>query len=78
MKILVHTFALGYTDDPGIHAAQPIWEWQQTEQGQWVMEHCCPEPVWTVSLDHRTYQYRVNIVADLSDQDSTYYCLKWK
>ena len=78
MKILVHTFCLDYNVDPAIHAAQPIWEWQQTEQGQWIMEHCCPEPTWTVSLDYRTYQYNVNIVADLDDQDSTYFCLKWK
>ena len=65
------------SDDPEIYAAQPIYEWQQTEQGRWVMAHSSPEPYWNISLDHATYGYQVRIVAQLSDIDNTYYHLKY-
>ena len=32
--MIFHQFNLGDVEDPDIYAAQPIWEWQQTEKGK--------------------------------------------
>ncbi len=77
VKVVVHKFRLSDVEDPEIYAAQPIYEWQQTDAGRWVMEHSSPEPFWTIGFDHSIYGYRVSIVAQLSDIDNTYYQLKY-
>jgi hypothetical protein len=75
-KITFHTFAMGDVDDPEIYAAQPIWEWQQTEQGKWVMEHCA-DPQYSVGADPVTWGHRVKLYGDLNDKDATFFQLKW-
>ena len=77
MKVMVHSFHLSDVDDPEIYAAQPIWEWQQTESGKWIMEHSCPEPYWSMNADVNTMGYRVTIVATLEEKDATFFKLKW-
>jgi len=76
-KVTVHSFVMGDVEDPAIYAAQPIWEWQQTEAGQWVMAHSVPAPEWTVGLDPYNYGYRVCITANLSKKDTTFFLLKY-
>lgn len=76
-KVLVHEFLMGDNEDPEIYAAEPIYNWQQSDSGRWVMEHSCPEPSWTVSLDHNIYGYKVRIVANLTDEQRTFFQLKY-
>ena len=76
-KIVVHTFRIAESEDPEIYAAEPIWQWQQTEMGQWVMAHSRPEPEWHMNHDHTTFGYRVHITATLSDEDSVFFLLKY-
>jgi hypothetical protein len=78
MKLSVHEFTLGDVDDPEIYAAQPIWEWQQTDCGKWVMENAVTEPYWCRVIDHCSYQIRYRLVAEFTDKDATYFCLRWK
>lgn len=63
-------------DDPWLYAAQPIWNWQQTPQGQWIMLHSY-DPEFQIDADVDRMGYRVKIIADLSDKDLCYYHLKW-
>ena len=77
MKIKVHEFRMADVDDVEIFAAQPIWEWQQTDAGKWVMEHSEPAPVWTTGWDQSHYGRRITITADLREEDATYFNLKW-
>ena len=77
MKVRVHEFRMTDVDDIEIYVAQPIWEWQQTDAGKWVMEHSEPEPVWTTGWDQFNYGIRVVITANLKDEDATYFNLKW-
>ena len=77
VKLLVHTFTLGDVDDPELYAAQPIWEWQQTEAGKWIMENAIEEPCWGRHIDHTTYSYRYKIVATLTESDATWFRLKY-
>lgn len=76
-KIVVHTFNMSDVDDPEIYAAQPIYEWQQTEIGKWITAHSKPEPYWTLGFSTSSHCHRVTIVAQLQDQDATYFQLKY-
>lgn len=75
-RITFHSFILGDVDDPEIYAAMPIGEWQQTEQGQWVMKHCS-DPRYTIGPDGNSWGHRVTIYGDIEDQHATFFKLKW-
>lgn len=77
VKVVVHKFRLSDVEDPEIYAAGPIYDWQKTDVGRWVMDHSNPEPFWNMTVDHAAYGYQVHIVAQLSDVDYTYYQLKY-
>jgi len=76
-KIVVHTFRVGDAEDPDIYAAQPLWDWQESEKGKWVMEHAIETPTWNRDLDFVTYGYRYAIVAELPGARATEYYLRW-
>jgi len=76
-KVVVHRFMMGDVDDPDIYAAQPLWEWQQSEMGKWVMERAVDTPEWHRHVDHTTYGYQYAIVAKMKDVDYTFWTLKW-
>ena len=67
---------MGDVEDPEIYAAVPIHEWEQTEQGQWVMEHC-NDPRFNLVADAANWGHRVVISGELADKDATYFTLKW-
>ena len=77
LKILVHSFVMSDNDDPEIFAGQPIWEWQQTEAGRWVMEHAVEQPVYQIHPDMMFYGYHCKIWAVLSEKDTTFFKLKY-
>jgi hypothetical protein len=77
MKITVHRFTMGDVEDPDLYAAQPIWEWEQSEAGQWVMTNATETPTWHRGINHMTYGYCYEIRAQLKDQDVTFFKLKW-
>jgi len=74
---VVHSFRLGDVEDPEIYAGQGLWEFQQSEKGQWVMATAVETPVWNLSLDHAYYGYTVKISARLYESDLTYFLLKY-
>lgn len=76
MKLTFHTFLMGDVDDVDIYAAQPIYEWQQTEQGQWVMQHA-KDLVYYTSADPVTFGYRIAIRGELEGKSITEYLLRW-
>lgn len=77
VKVIVHQFTLGDVDDPEIYAAQPIWEWQQSEAGKWVMENAVEEPYWARYNDYQSYNYQYKIVATLTESNATWFRLKY-
>lgn len=76
--VAVHSFNMGDVEDPDLYAAQPIMEWQQSEAGQWVMEHAVETPFWHRHVDPHSYGYKYYIIARLAEQDQTYWALKWQ
>ena len=67
---------MGDVEDPEIYAAQPIHEWEQSEQGKWVMEHC-DDPRFNLHPSPSYMGHMVVIHGMLDDQDATFYQLKW-
>lgn len=76
-KVVVHTFGVGDVEDPEIYAAEPIWEWQQTDAGKFVMEHAIDTPSYHKSLDYQTYGYRYAVVAELEAKKLSEFYLRW-
>jgi hypothetical protein len=75
--MLVHRFRLGDVEDPVLYAAQPIYEWQQTEAGKFVMEHAAEPPWWVRTVDAATYGFEFAIMARMKESDQTFYKLKY-
>ena len=75
---VVHSFRLGDVEDPEIYAGQGLWEFEQSEKGQWVMATAVETPVWTIAIDPAYYGYQVKIAARLYEKDLTYFLLKWR
>lgn len=77
LTVVVHEFSVGDVDDPDLYAAHPLWEWQQSAAGTWVMENAVETPQWGRSNDHRTYQLRYRVTAKLREQDAIFFKLKY-
>jgi hypothetical protein len=75
-QVTFHSFRMGDVEDPEIYAAQPIYEWQQTEHGQWVMEHCA-DPAYSIGPDLNYMGYKISLHGELEDQDAVFHELKW-
>ena len=76
--ICVHEFPMGDVEDPDLYAAQPIWEWQESEAGKFVMAHAVEKPYWIRQIDHNSYGHQYKIMARLSEQNQTFFRLKFK
>jgi hypothetical protein len=72
----VHSFSMGDVDDVDIYVAQPLYEWQQTPKGRWVMKHC-KDPTYHVGADNLTFGYRVSITAYMTAKRYTEFALKF-
>ena len=76
-KIVVHSFRVGDAEDPDLYAAEPMWDWQESEKGQWVMKHAVEKPIWQRDVDFSTFGHRYRIIAELPGPRATEYYLKW-
>jgi hypothetical protein len=77
-QIIVYTFTLGDVDDPDLYAADPLYQWQQTPHGKWVMENCCDDaPVWNRYLDPNSFGHKYMISAVFEEKKLTEYYLKF-
>ena len=75
--MILHEFTMGDVEDPYLMAGEPIYQWQQTEKGQWVMEHVQGEMVFHCVPDMNTMGYRVVISGQLDERDEIIYRLKY-
>jgi hypothetical protein len=62
-ELVVHSFTMGDVEDPDLYAAQPLYEWQSSEFGEWVMTHAADTPTWYRMPDPNTYGYKYEIRA---------------
>lgn len=76
-KVVVHKFSMGDVEDPDLYAAQPLWEWQESEQGKFVMEHAVETPIWHRQADPYNYGHRYVIVAELEKKKLSEFYLRF-
>jgi len=77
-KVTVHTITMGDVEDPDLFVAEPIWKWQQSDEGKWVMENSVEQPMWVREVDPACYGYKYKIVASLDGPALTYWKLKYE
>jgi hypothetical protein len=75
---VVHTIKMGDVDEPDIMVGEPIYEWQQTDAGKWIMGNSNPTPSWHRTTDVYNYGYIYQIRAYLTHKQLTYYKLKYE
>lgn len=76
--ICVHEFTMGDVEDPDLYAGEPLWQWQNSEAGKWVMEHAVEQPYWIRQSDLNHYGYKFKIMARLSEPMQTFFKLKFQ
>jgi len=77
MKITFHRFNMGDVEDIDIYVAEPIYRWQQTSQGRWVMEHA-HDLTYHTQIDAHHWGYDVVIRGEINDPKRiTEYFLRW-
>jgi hypothetical protein len=77
VSLVVHTFQMGDVEDPDLYAAEPMWKWQQSDRGKFIMEYAMDTPEWHRQLDQTAYGYQYIITACLKKEDATFFLLKW-
>jgi hypothetical protein len=75
-EVVVHTFTMGDVDDPDLYAAQPLWEWQESELGKWVMNNATEPLCWYRSVDLTSFGHRYFITAIFRGPRLTEWLLK--
>ena len=75
--VCVHEIAMADVEDPDLFVGHPIWEWQQSDAGKFIMEHAVEKPYWMRQIDYVSYGHKYRIMARLSEQDQTFWTLKW-
>jgi hypothetical protein len=76
-KVTVHQFEIAADEDAEIMAAPHLWNWEHSEQGQWIKSHAVEQPVWHKQEDHMHYLVKFAITAKLRGKDYTFWTLKW-
>ena len=78
-EYVVHRFEVaGYEDDPVVVAGAPLYEWGQSEAGKWVKEHALEMPRWERFTELYNMGHKFAIIARLTEQDYTFFTLKFK
>lgn len=68
---------MGDVEDVEVYAAQPIYEWLQTDKGKWVNKRC-EDLTWHTTANPNTYGYTILLRGSITDQHATEYYLKWE
>lgn len=76
--ITVHTIYIGDVEDPDLLVGMNLYEWENSEEGKWVMEKSMPSPIWKREIKYDYAGWTYKIVAFLSEVDCLYYKLKFK
>lgn len=78
IEYIVYTIPMGDVEDPDLFVANPIYEWQQTKAGKYVMKNSKPTPMWNRKVDLNTYGHLYTITAYLTPKQLTYYKLRFE
>jgi len=78
IKTKVHMIRMADVEDPDLFVAEPIYHWQQTDAGKFIMNNSKQQPEWHRRIDTYNYGYQYDIIAYLEEKDLTFYRLKYE
>ena len=77
-EVVFHKIHMGDVEDPDLFVAEPIWKWQQTPAGKFVMEKSVPNsPRWERRADLQHWGHVYYIFAEMDTRSLTEYYLRW-
>ena len=76
-KVVVHKFTVGDVEDPDLYAGEPLWKWQESESGKFVMENAVDQPEWHRQHNIMSFGYEYAIVAKLEKKKLAEFYLRW-
>jgi hypothetical protein len=76
-KVVVHRFRLGDVEDPEIYAAEPLYRWQQSDAGKFIMANSWVTPEYHRHLDQAVYGYTYVITAELEEKKLSEFYLRF-
>lgn len=76
-KVVVHKFSLSDVDDPDVYAAGPLFDWERSEAGQFVMANAITTPTFHKFMDYASYGYSYAITAELEKKKLAEFYLRW-
>lgn len=76
-KVVVHRFKMSDCEDPDIYAAAPIFDWERSEAGQFVMNNAIDKPEWCRNHSYLTMGYEYAIIAELEKKKLTEFYLRF-
>lgn len=69
---------IGDVEDPDFMITLPIYKWQQTDAGKYIMKHSDPTPRWVRhAAGNDLFGHRYIIKGYLTDKQVTYWNLKY-
>lgn len=77
MKLTVYEFNMGDVEDPELYAADPLYKWEKSEIGQWIMQNSISQPTFVIGTCPNTYGYKCYVTAELEGEALTFFELKW-
>jgi len=75
--IVVHKINMGDVEDPDLMVAEPIYKWQQSDAGKFVMDNAVIVPKWERYLNDQYIGWTYAIIAELEAKKLAEYYLKW-
>lgn len=76
-KVIVHRFSISDTDDPEIYVAGPIFDWERSEAGKFVMKHAITVPVFHKNHHIDSLNYEYAITAELEKKKYSEFLLRF-
>lgn len=76
-SFVVHKFKVSDVEDPDLYAAEPLYEWEKSEKGEWIMKNAYETPEWHRHLNHLSYSYEYLIRAKFKGPTITEYLLRY-
>jgi hypothetical protein len=76
-KVIVHRIRLGDVEDPDLYVAEPIWQWQNSDQGKFVMENAVSQPEWHRYNSMFDFGLSYVIMAELDSKKLAEFYLRW-
>lgn len=77
-RIVVHRFSVGDVEDSELYASVPLWKWQESDSGKYVMSKAIETPMWQKHFDVSRFSTQYAIIAKLYEEDYLYYKLKYE